>query len=157
MSELRYTVNKSAISCAQNQVKTILYVKAATNVPIKVSGWGISFDGLTAGQQKILVELCTGDASGDGTPVGDATKAKLDARTTETIQAALAKYGLFSVEPTVLTVVHHEYVDCQNGWKEYFPDGDEIMVPGGKAIAIRVTMPTTLTTCNGAPWLLCEE
>lgn len=157
MAGLKYAVSKSGLAYAQNIAKTALYVVAAANQPLRVYGWGVSFDGLTAGQAKILCELCTGTAAGAGTKVGDVTPTALDTVRSETPQAGTIAYGPFSTEPTVLSVVHLEYVDNQNGWKEYFPDGEEILIAGGKAVAIRITTPATLTTCNAAPWLLCEE
>lgn len=154
---MRYTVSKSAMALAQgNGGDTYIYVKAAANVPIRVLGWGVSFDGKTAGEAKILAELCTGTAAGDGTEAGAITAAKLDSDRSETIQADPG-YGPFTEEPTVYSAVHTEYVDNQAAWKEYFPDGYEIVVKGATAVAIRLTSPAALTSCNAACWLLCEE
>ncbi len=115
---MKYTVSKSGMSAAEgNGGDTYIYLKAAANVPIKILGWGVSFNGKTAGEEKILCELCTGTAAGDGTEAGDITAVKLDSARSETIQGD-GDYGPFTVEPTVLSVVHHEYVDNQGSWKE---------------------------------------
>ena len=154
---MRYTASKSAMSLAQgNGGDTYLYILAAANVPIRILGWGVSFNGLTAGEAKILCELCTSTAAATGTEAGAVTPVKLDADRSETIQGDPG-YGPFTVEPTVLSVVHTEYVDGQAGWKEYFPDGYEIIVTGAKAAAIRLTSPAAMTTCSAACWILCEE
>ena len=154
---MRYVVAASAMAIAQgNGGDTYLYVLAAANNPIRILGWGVSFDGKTAGEAKILCELCTSTVAGAGTAAGAVTEVKLDADRSETIQGA-GQYGPYTAEPTALSVIHCEYVDNQAGWKEYFPDGYEIIVTGGKAACIRLTSPAAMTACNAACWLLCDE
>ena len=154
---MRYTISKSAMSIAQgNGGDTYLYTLAAANVPIRILGWGVSFNGLTAGEAKILCELCTSTVGATGTEAGSVTPSKLDPDRSETIQCDPG-YGPFTVEPTTLSVVHAEYIDGQGAWKEYFPDGYEIIVTGAKAACIRLTSPAAMTTCTCAAWMLCEE
>ncbi len=52
-----YSVNVTGEAIAATQVETILQVAAGSTKPIRVSRWGVSFNGVDVTKQPVRVEL----------------------------------------------------------------------------------------------------
>lgn len=136
--------------------KTILNVIAGTGKIALVSEFGISFDGVTASEKPILVELCRSTQAGAGSGSSSVTLRQIRGNTGFTVSATGAKG--YTGEPTVLTPVREYLVDPYKGSFVFaFPLGREIesLIAGG--IAVRCTIQTGGAAVNARAYLEFEE
>lgn len=139
MANKRAVAITAEIALTAATTRTVLQVLSASNIPLKVKGWGIYFDGTSTTGEPVQVELLrqttAGSGSGSVTPV---------ARNDEsgTIQAT-AISGPTS-EPTAGNVLDMAEVHPQSGYEVIYPPGDEIEVPSGGRLGIRATAPANV-------------
>lgn len=115
--------------------KTVIRVTAAANRPIKILGWGIYFDGVTAAAAPVQVAARKSTTAGTGTAV---TIRKLN-ETAGTIQTASTKN--FSAEPTNGDVLDVIEVHPTQGYEVKYPVGQEPIISGGLRFGIKATAP----------------
>ncbi len=134
MQRVLGTISPDAPVSTGTALKTVLLMAAAANHRACVSGWGISFNGSTPNDARILVELVY--YTDDGTMTAIAAK-KRNPSDNETLQTA----GAFNatVEPAEDAILHQYYVDPEWGYTELLDDENEIVVPGGAFFGIRTT------------------
>ena len=133
-----YVVNtEAAEALAAATAETVLNVVNATNGLIRLVEFSISFDGVTATNVPVLVELCSCTQAGAGTS-SSATITQIRGPT-RTVQAT-AEHS-YSVEPTVITVL-----------KPYLirPDGGLVVIqfPLGREPEQTVTVDGLLLRCT---------
>ena len=114
--------------------KTLLQLVAASNHRVKVSEWGISFNGTSTTAAPIEVEIARQSDAGTATSL---TLQKIDADGDETLQTT-GQHTATS-EPTESAVIRREYVHPQAGYTWQAPFGQEIVINGGDRLAIVVT------------------
>jgi hypothetical protein len=118
--------------------KTVIQVVAAANDRIKISGWGVSFKGTSATDVPILVTLLrqttAGTMSAGSAGVNISKKNNGDPETVQTTVQVNA-----TVEPTGGDVIENVEVHPQTGFYKYYPSGQEIIVPNGGRLAVKVT------------------
>lgn len=138
----KYSVVTTTAVATTAVAKTIIGVRGGNFFGLDLYEWGISFDGITAANAPVLVELCymTGASSGTFTAI-----------TPIQIGGRIIPHGTFNtgqdytVEPTVLTVVKSilltpnggtfvETWDAMNGMDSALAQG----------FAIRTTAPNTV-------------
>src|SRR5579864_1005737 len=109
MAGNRFTVSTegTAIALTGTTLLTVLQVKAAANVRLKLKSWGIYFNGASATAVPVLVELVVTSTDGTSTSV---TPRKITSAT-ETVQATAGKN--FSAEPTRTNDVENKLVHPQ--------------------------------------------
>jgi hypothetical protein len=129
--------------------KTILSVKAATNVRVLMKEWGISFQGVSNTADPVLVEIGIQDGAGTSSAV---TPVKHDQNAGETLQSTSFKN--YTAEPVTTTVLQSYYVHPQTGRDWVAPFGGEFIVKGGQYLALRVTAAAGVDV---SAYMRCEE
>lgn len=119
--------------------KTLLQVKAAAGHRTRVQGWGISFKGTSATDVPVLTQIVrqttAGTMSAGSAGVsGIFRKNDTDAETIQTTATVNA-----TAEPTSTDVVDDFEVHPQTGYRLFFPMGQEIYIPNGERLGLKVT------------------
>lgn len=108
----RYTIHTEGDEAlGASTPETILLLTAPASVVFRLVEYGVSFDGVTAANSPVLVELVYGDAAETGTGSG-ATEQQVEGSARA---AAVVGEHSFSVEPTVLVVLKPFFVDPNKG------------------------------------------
>lgn len=130
--------------------KTLVEVKAPSGTDLIVNGISVSFDGVTATDVPITVEMITNDGDGTGTSL---TPVNEDRRAANTC-AATAKYG-FSGESANPVVLGRWKIHPQGGALIMDFSHGEIVILRAKAVAIRVVSASV--SINAAAVIRFEE
>lgn len=151
MSAMQVDVNFRNIALAAATAKTVVGVKAPANQVLKILEIAISFDGVTAGNAAVVVDInrCTFATNGPGTNSTSFTMAngKRDPGRQETVQTTGATN--WTTEPTVLTTNQSIDVPEFNGvYHLILPLNAPIIVPGGQGLVITCTSPAAVN-CSG--------
>lgn len=120
--------------------KSILGIKAGASFGLVLRRQGTYFDGVTAGNEPVLVELCyaTFATNAPGTNSTSVTPIQGGGRVTAHGMTAARAW---TAEPTVLTVIDEALIHPQMGKVEWQPPGDEYDTALGEGFTIRVTAP----------------
>lgn len=135
----------STVALTATTAKSVLGVKAATNVCFKLTEVHISFDGATSSNAPAVCESMqsTFATNGPGTNSTSVTPAKRDTGRAETVQATAAK--TWTTEPTVLTLQRVIDIGQFNGVViNMFPFDCPFIVIGGQGFVLRVTSPNNV-------------
>lgn len=136
--------------------KTILSVIAAAGDIITVTEIGIAFDGITASEKPILVELCRSTQAGAGAGSSAVTPRQVRGNPNHTVNSTAAKG--YTTEPTVLTPVREWLIDPNKGGLILpFPMGREVESLDGDAVCIRCTIQTSGAAVNARAYIEFEE
>ena len=108
----RYTVQTAvAQALAAATAETLLLITAPTGLVYRLAEWSVGFDGVTAANVPVLVELVSSDGTTGGTATTQASQ-QIEGAT----RAALATAErAFTAEPTVLAVLKPYLVDPNKG------------------------------------------
>jgi len=121
--------------------KTVLQVKAASNIRLKINEFDISFKGTSNTAAPIRVQVSR--QSTDGTAGSAVTPVKNPSDSDDTLQLTAGKN--YSAEPTEGDILFDQEVHPQTGYTWQAPFGAEIMVKGGDRLAIVVTAGADVT------------
>lgn len=138
----RYTADTNGdVALVAATAKTVINVINATNELLRIIEFGVGFDGVTAANEPVTVELCRSTQATAGT--GTSHTIVQSGGPVRTVRAtALRNY---SAEPTVLTVVKRWLLHPQTGQTIAFPLGREIeQVVSANALALRLTAPAAV-------------
>ena len=128
------------IALAAGTAKTILQLVAPTNQRLRLTGFGVFFDGVSSTAEPVQVELLTQTSAGTssaGTPVKDGDPGS------ETLQGT--SRITITAEPTAGNVLRRYEIHPQGGGLERVLSYDEqINIPGGTRLGIRCTAPATV-------------
>jgi hypothetical protein len=120
--------------------KTILQIVAPANQRLRLTGFGISFDGVTSSAEPVNVELCVQSDAGTSTA---ATPVKDGDPGSETLQGTARKNA--TAEPTTGNILRRYVFHPQGGGVErVFSYDEQILVPGGTRLGIRCTAAATV-------------
>lgn len=147
MAMNQFDCDYNAVALTATTAKTVVGVKAAANIALKVLECSASFDGATSSNAPAKVEFgyCTFGANSPGTNSTSATLRKRDPGRNETIQATGGH--TWTTEPTTITVNHSKYVGQFNGLYHYiFPFASPQVCNGGEGYVIRSTSPNNVNT-----------
>lgn len=147
----------SSIALSAATAKSVVGVKAASNIALKLLEAAISFDGSTSSYTPAVVDFgrCTFATNSPGTNSTSLTlgNTKRDPGRQETIQAT-GGYG-WTTEPTVITAQHSKDIGQYNGIYHYInPFASPIVIAGGAGFVIRANSPNAV---NVTGHLTCEE
>lgn len=147
-----YTIETTAdVALTAATAKTILSVINAANSLIRLTEFGVSFDGVSSTAEPVTVELCSSTQAGAGTSTSQ-TPVQLRGPT-RTVQATGARN--YTAEPTTLTVLKRWLVHPQTGIVLQFPLGREPeQTVTSDALCLRCTAPATL---NAQGYMEFEE
>ena len=147
-----YSVVVTGEAIASSTVETILQVVAPADKPVRISRWGVSFNGVSVTDQPVRVELLRLTSAGTSSaftplrlnPTDEASRAT--ARTAHT------------AEPTATDVLEVHYVSPAGGnlveiYSAGYPDERPVAAPAGR-IGIRV-LATNAVNVNA--FMIFEE
>jgi uncharacterized protein YaiE (UPF0345 family) len=141
------------MSVSANSTKTLMQLAGATNQCAALLRVKVAFEGVTATDKPVLVEIVTQTTAGT---MSAGTENIVNSPTSVTVQT-VAQYNA-TAEPTLGVVLDSVYVHLQSGYEWVFQRGqDEIMVPAGGRIGIRVTNPTGNQATNASCTVYWEE
>ncbi len=135
--------------------KTVVGVKAAANVALKLLEAAASFDGATSSNAPVVVDFnrSTFATNPPSTSSTGLTPLKRDPGRAETVQATAAHTWV--VEPTVLTAAHSKDIGQFNGLYHYInPFASPHIIVGGQGFCITMTSPNNV---NATGHLTIEE
>jgi hypothetical protein len=134
--------------------RVAVHILNAANGLIRVTALGISFDGISATAEPVLVELCSSSEATAGS--GATTSAPVQVRgPTRAVQATGKVDFPNATPPTVLNAWHEWLVHPQSGITIQFPFGREPeQTTTADALCLRVTAPQAV---NCRAWMEFEE
>lgn len=134
------TITGADVALTAATAKTVLGVKAGSSFAVVLRRIGIYFDGVTAGNEPVTVELCyaTFATNAPGTNSTTVTPAQTGGRV---LTHGFTAARTWTSEPTVLTVLDEMLIHPQMGFKEWEPPGSEYDSALGEGFAIRCTAP----------------
>ena len=147
-----YSINVTGEAVAAATVETILQVVAGANKPVRLSRWGISFNGVTVTDQPVRVELLRLTSAGTSSAY---VPKKFDPNS----EASMAQgRTAHTAEPTADDVLAVHYVSPAGGNLEEifspgYPDERPIVAPNGR-LGIRVL---AVAAVNVNAFLIFEE
>lgn len=159
MAANRFDVPYRSVALVAATIKTVVGVKAATNVCLELLEAKATFDGATSSNAPAVVDFsrCTFATNSPGTNstayVPSATAGYRDPGRAETLQATAAVN--WTTEPTVLSVQDPGDIGQFNGVYQYIlPFNSPMIIVGGKGFVIAITSPNNV---NSSGKLTCCE
>lgn len=131
-----YSINVTGEAIAASTVETILQVVAGATKPVRLSRWGVSFNGVDVTDQPVRVELLRLTSAGTSSAF---TPLKLDPNSEAAIATARTAH---TAEPVAGDVLEVHYVSPAGGnlvevYSAGYPDERVIVAPNGR-LGIRV-------------------
>lgn len=148
MSDIFGIQSVGSTSLAAATAKTVVQVLAPTNHRVKITGWGVFFDGISGTAAPVQVRILRQTSAGTmttGTPVKTAPRAE---------SLLTTGFTNATVEPTFSDVLDIVMVHPQQGYEIKFAQGQEIIVGGAERVGIEITAPAIV---NARAKLLFEE
>lgn len=145
MAAVGYAVQQgAAVALSAATAKSILGIRAGASFSIQLKAFGVAFDGVTASDVPVLVEICTATfaTNAPGTNSTTVTPAQKYGR--------LLTHGMtaarnWTAEPTVLAVIKSFLLTPNGGTLEFqYPLGTEPDVPLNNGFVIRCTAPAAV-------------
>lgn len=135
----RYTVESAGdIALTAATAKSCLAIINAANALIRLIEFAVSFDGQTAGNEPVVVELCRSTQATAGT--SSSHTIAQSGGPVRTVQATAARN--YTAEPTVLTSIKRWLVHPQTGIVVQSPLGRETEeTTTADALILRLTAP----------------
>ena len=145
MAANRFDVPATTVALTAATAKSVLGIKAATNVCVEVTEVAISLDGATSSNAPAVCEFMqsTFATNAPGTASTSVTASKRDTGRAETIQATAAK--TWTTEPTALTLQRPIDVGQFNGiYHVIYPFIDPFVIIGGQGCVLRINSPNNV-------------
>lgn len=144
MPKAGYTATSGAVALAAATAKTVLNVIAPATFGIDLRSVAIAFDGVTASNVPVLVELCSSTQAGAGTTGSTPTILQGYGRA---ITAGFTAGAGYSAEPTVLTVLDAWTLSPNGGLViRDWPLGEGFDQDVSKGLAVRLTAPAIVNS-----------
>ena len=135
---------KSAIVLVGATKATMIQLVAAANHRVRILGVEWSFNGISATEEPILVEIERQTSAGTMSAL---TPVKIDDSLGETLQTTAQHTS--TVAPTPGDVVYQRYIHPQTGWSVPWEDLEHLVMGGGDRIGFPVTSAGTQScTCT---------
>jgi hypothetical protein len=151
MASVGYTVNTGPLALVAATAKTILNVIPPAQFGICLTGFEISFDGVTASAVPVLVEVGQCSQAGAGTPAGS-PPTPVQVRG-QTIAHGCTIAHNYSAEPTVIVPAFDWWIDPNKGVLDrLWPLGREIEQGPSKGICVRVNAPAVVNVRVSMEW-----
>ncbi len=147
-----FSINVTGEAIAASTVETVLQVVASATKPVRLSRWGISFNGVDAADQPVRVELLRLTSAGTSSAY---TPKKLDPASEAPLAAGRTAH---TAEPTADDVLEVHYVTPAGGnlvevYSAGYPDERPVVAPNGR-LGIRVL---AVDAVNVNAFLIFEE
>jgi hypothetical protein len=137
-------------------LKSLLQVGVPATTDVRIHGWGVSFDGVSATAEPGRCSLIdTANASTAGTALTPEKWESALAQNSLCVGgAALTAYNLTEPTETAVTYLDSQEVHPQTGYSVFFPQGRRPRVGTSRFVKVRVLFAATV---NAIPWVLWEE
>lgn len=156
MAANQFDVPFRSVALTAATAKTVIGVKAATNVALKLLEAAGTFDGATSTNAAAVVDFnrCSFTSSSPGTnSTAISSPPKREPGRAETIQATAAH--TWTTEPAALTAQFSKDVPQFQGIYHYVhPFSSPHIIVGGQGFVVTITSPNTVNTTGH---LTCEE
>lgn len=140
MAGITVLAQTAEVALTAATAKTVLQIVAPTNQRLKVTRWGVYFDGTSTSAEPAQVELMVQTTAGT---MSSLTLLKVKPRgSSETIQST-AQHTATS-EPTASDIQDVAEVHPQGGYEVIYPIGQEREVAGGGRLGIKITAPANV-------------
>lgn len=138
MSDLFGVASTAAVALSAATAKTVVQIATVANHRVKILGWGVSFDGVSATAVPVRVRLLRQTSAGTMTaltPTKTATRAETLLTTAQHTATA---------EPVAGDIL--DVINChpQQGYEIKYTPGQEHVVGGGGWLGIECTAPATV-------------
>ena len=145
----KYLVQASAVDLTATTTKTVLAIGTPADLRARLLGFGVSFDGVTASDVPVLVELLRQTTAGTNT---SATPQPLDPGSAASQVTAGSDH---TVEPTAGSILMPHYVSPNGGilTVQFTTEEAPVLAVSG-FLGIRCTAPTDAV--NVAAWMLFD-
>ena len=147
MSAVGYScTTEGAVALAAATAKTIIGAKAHANSGLQLKGYEISFDGVTAADVPVLVEICycTWTTNSPGTA---STSTTVKQKYGRVLTAGFTAGKTWTTEPTTLTVLKEFLLAPDKGFIAFqYPLGQEPDSELAEGFALRVTAPAAVNS-----------
>lgn len=138
-----FTARDSTVALVAGTAKTIVQVIPGTNTPVRVVEIGVSFNGITATDVPVTVDLLRQSTAGSSSAL---TLVADQEQNTKTVVATALK--TFTAEPTAGNVLRTWYVTPIGGlFVLQFPLGREVDALSSR-IALRCNAPTSAVSVS---------
>lgn len=144
MAAFQGTASTAEIALSAATAKTVLQLVAATNHRVKLLGWGVFFDGTSTTAEPVQIRLLRQTTAGTMTAL---TPTKRDDSIADTLLTTAQHTA--TAEPTAGDVLDALECHPQQGFKEWYPMGAEVIIGGGDRLGLEVTAPATVN-CRAA-------
>ncbi len=139
MARLNASIRTAEIALSAATPKTVLQLIAPTNHRVAITSFGVFFDGTSVTAEPVVVRVLRQSSAGT---MSTQVAAAMDGSVTETILST-AQYNA-TAEPTAGNVLLSFEVHPQQGYKEFLPFGQEIILGTGGRVGIECTAPATV-------------
>ena len=139
MAATNIILQTAEVALVAATAKTVAQITAATNVRVRVRGWGCSFDGVSTTQEPVQCVLAFESTAGTGTSQAPVAT---DSDAVQTIQTAGAVN--FTAEPTLGNVIDSQECHPQTGFVIWWPPGHEPIIGAADRIGITLTAPAAV-------------
>lgn len=157
MARVNCVMRTGPISLAANVAKTLVQILAPSNQAVAITRAKVSFEGVTATDKPVLVQLLKQTTAGTGGLSTYTPKLKNSPGGAPTIQTS-ALYGLWATtEPTDGDILDELYVHPQSGYEWVWQRGQDEISGYNLRYAIKVTTPTGNQTTNAIAEIEWEE
>ena len=135
MADIYAIAQTAEVALTGATAKTVIQIVAASNHKVRITGWGVFFDGTSSTAEPVQVRLLRQTTAGTMSSLTPAKKGT-DSETLQTTAQHTA-----TVEPTAGDVLDIAEVHPQGGYEKIYPMGAEIKVAGGGRLGIECTAP----------------
>ena len=149
MAAFQGVATTAEIALTAATAKTLLQLISPANHRVRLTGWGVFFDGVSPTAEPVQVRLLRQTTAGTMTAL---TPVKRDSGISDTLQTTAAHTA--TAEPTAGDVLWAGEVHPQAGYEVQYPWGNEIILAGSSRVGLEVTAPAAL---NARSFLAFEE
>lgn len=142
-------VARIAEEAITTSAETLIQLVAPSNHRLKILEWGVFFDGVTATDSPIIVDILRQTTAGTSSSL---TLVKWNDSDDETLLASALQD--FTAEPTAGDILESKEVHPQSGYEKIYPLGQELIVKGGGRMGLRVTAGANV---NAIAYIKYEE
>jgi hypothetical protein len=139
MAAFQGQLTTAEIALTAATAKTVVQLVAASNHRVKIIGWGVYFDGISATAEPVQVRFIRQTTAGTMSAL---TAIKRDDSIAETLQTTGQHTA--TVEPTNGDLLEGKEIHPQAGYQVFYPFGSEVIVGGGDRVGIECTAPATV-------------
>ena len=150
MSAVGYScTTEGAVALSAATAKTIIGAKAHANSGLQLKGYEISFDGVTAADVPVLVEICYATFA-TNSPGTASTSTTVKQKYGRVLTAGFTAGKTWTTEPTTLTVFKEFLLAPDKGFIAFqYPLGQEPDSALAEGFVIRCTAPAAVNVRGG--------